>query len=88
MDNAYVLKTPVTVEGEEIKDVVLSRMKGSDLIAVEREMKARGASDAGEMEKTLYLLARSTGLAVEVFEEMDTGDITALSGKAANLGFF
>lgn len=84
----HTLKVPVSHEKQEITEVTLRRIKGKDLIAAEREMRARGVKDAGEMERTLYLLARSLGVAFEVVEEFDSGDITALSQKAQELGFF
>jgi len=88
MDPTHVLKFPVSYEKREITEVSLNRITGAGLVSAEREMRARGVKDAGEMERTLYLLAQSTGQPVEAVLLLDSGDITALSQKAQELGFF
>lgn len=88
VDDRYPLKFPVTSEGKEIKEVILRRVKGKGLVKAEREMRARGVKDPGEMERTMYVLAVSLELPVEAVLEFDSGDITELSGKAQSLGFF
>lgn len=81
-DVKYSLKMPITFEGQEITEVMVCRLKGRDVIAAEREMRARGVKDPGEMERTLYLVARSIGKPMEVVEEMDAIDIAELNAKA------
>lgn len=80
----YPLKDPFTFEGKEIASVQFRPLKGKDLLAVEREIKARGGSvaSAGEMENTFHLVSRSVGLPFEAIEEMGAADVMALAGKA------
>ena len=84
----YSLKIPVLFEGKEITEVTLKRIKGKDLVAIEREILARGVKDSGEMERTLYLLGRCASVPVEAVEEFSSSDITALINTAQDLGFF
>lgn len=88
MENKHTLKYPVTVDGKTITEVGLKRIKGQDLIVSEREMRANGVKDPGEMERTLYLLARVVGVPIDTVLEFDSGDLTELSAKAQELGFF
>ena len=64
-DGGHTLKHPVAYEGKEIKEVLLRRVRGKGLVKAEREMRARGVKDPGEMERTMYVLAVSLQLPVE-----------------------
>lgn len=84
-NNVYPLRTPITFEGNEIREVTLRPLKGRDLLAVEREIKARGGNMAqmGEMESTFHMIARATGQEFEAIEEMAAEDVTTLAQRVS-----
>lgn len=82
----YTLLHPVAVDGGIITAVNLRRLKGRDLIAAENEMRAALGPGAtpGDVTRSLFLVARAAGQPIEVIEEMDAADTTALMGMVGD----
>lgn len=67
----YTLLEPITIEGREVKEAVLRRIKGKDIRDMERE-------ETG-IDKTVFIVCRLAGWPPEAFDELDAADIEGMS---------
>lgn len=76
----YKLKTPLTKpDGDVVKEVKIGAVKVKHLKAAEN-----ARADGGDMMAGIAMIAAVTELPVEVVEEMDARDFTALSEQVAD----
>ena len=78
-NNEYTLKVPLDNGGTKITKVTLRRMRVKDIKAIEAAAKGGTDMDAG-----VVALANACDIPVEVIDEMDVEDFTALSEKLAS----
>lgn len=68
----HPLVEPITVEGREVAEAILRRIKGKDIRDMERE--------TDNIDKTAFIICRLAGWPPEAFDQLDAEDIEALSG--------
>jgi hypothetical protein len=78
----FRLSEPVSWEGKEITEITITKPKVKDL----KRMNAELADIKDQLEQGIAMAATLSGLPVEVIEELDTDDFTAVSEVIA--GFF
>ncbi|RWC28171.1 MAG: phage tail assembly protein [Mesorhizobium sp.] len=67
----YPLLESITLEGREVTEALLRRIKGKDIRDMERE-------DSG-LDKTAFIICRLAGWPPEAFDLLDAADIDGLT---------
>lgn len=66
----HPLVEPITIEGREVTEAVLRRIKGKDIRDMDRQ--------DSDLDKTAFIICRLAGWPPEAFDELDAEDIDAL----------
>ncbi|RUX22138.1 phage tail assembly protein [Mesorhizobium sp. M2A.F.Ca.ET.037.01.1.1] len=66
----YTLVEKITIEGREVTEAILRRIKGKDIRDMERH--------ESDLDKTAFIISRLAGWPPEAFDELDAEDIDAL----------
>lgn len=82
-DGSYTLKHPLNMGDRKIEVVTPRRLTGKDQIEIEREIQATAPgmdfASIGSAERMLRFIGKSCGLIFEDVQQMDVGDINAVS---------
>ncbi|TIW97785.1 phage tail assembly protein [Mesorhizobium sp.] len=66
----HPLVEAITIDGREVTEAVLRRIKGKDIRDMERH--------ESDLDKTAFIICRLAGWPPEAFDELDAEDIDAL----------
>ncbi|MDH5525147.1 MAG: phage tail assembly protein [Desulfobulbaceae bacterium] len=84
----YTLKHPLNLGDKKIEKVILRRLTGKDMLAVEHEVRAtdptKDYASIGQGERMMRLLARSVGLLFDDVQQMSASDLNVLSGLVSD----